>query len=465
MLMDFALMSVLLVAAMLLRSRVKLLQDFLIPAPLLAGFLGLAGGVQGLNVLPFARSPNGDLLLTSYPAQLVVVLFATLFLGARPKGPGLRGVVRQVGDTFFYNLAAEVGQFGAALAFGLLVLAPLFPQLPAGFALMLPAGFAGGHGTANVVGTALEKGGWSEAITVGYTFATIGLLAGLFGGVLLINVGARLGWTRLVRSPEKLPEVERRGFVAAERQTSLGRQTVSPAALDPLTWHVGLALIPFAAAHLVDHFARNALPGNFTLPLFAVAMLAGAGVQKALDAVKLGQYVDRQVMGRIASCVSDYLIGFGVVSIRLDVVRHHAGPILVMTLFGLAYCVLLFWFVGRRVCRTFWFERSLFVYGWATGVVATSVTLLRVVDPRLRSRTLEDYGLAYLFIAPVEIAVLVVVPAAVAHGWVAVPAVVLLVLFAVCLVLSAHLIGWFRVPATAVREGEQEIIEADSNRC
>ena len=46
-----------------------------------------------------------------------------------------------MGDTFFYNLATELGQFGAALLFGLVVLAPLFPDLNDGFALMLPAGF------------------------------------------------------------------------------------------------------------------------------------------------------------------------------------------------------------------------------------------------------------------------------------------------------------------------------------
>jgi len=462
MLLDFGLMSLLLVVAQLLRARVRLLHDLWLPAPLLAGLLGLAGGRQGLGVLPFQQSATGEPALADYPGQLVVVLFATLFLGARPRGPGLRGVVREVGDTFFYNLAAEIGQFGAALAFGLLVLAPLFSGLPDGFALMLPAGFAGGHGTATVVGEALEQGGWAEATTVGYTFATLGLLAGIFGGMVLINVGVRRGWTRLVQSAQELSEVERRGFVPDDRQRSLGRETVSPAALDPLAWHLALALVAFAAAHLVNHLARKALPGNLALPLFAVAMLAGAGLQKALDVMGVGRYVDRHVMGRLGSCTSDYLIGFGIASIKVAVVVQYALPILVMALFGLAYCVLLFWFIGRRICRTFWFERSLFVYGWATGIVGTSITLLRVVDPQLRSRTLEDYGLAYLFIAPFEIALLVVIPPLVARGWVAVPAAVLLGLFVACIALSARLVGWFRAPPTAVREGEQEILAADT---
>ena len=73
-----------------------------------------------------------------------------------------------------------------------------------------------------------------------------------------------------------------------------------------------------------------------------------------------------------------------------------------MIAFGIVYSGAVLWFAGRRSFRNFWFERSLFTFGWNTGVVGTGVALLRVVDPRLRSGTLEDYGLAYLFIATLE---------------------------------------------------------------
>src|SRR5262249_60191425 len=175
---------------------------------------------------------------------------------------------------------------------------------------MLPAGFAGGHGTATVVGEALEQGGWAEATSVGYTFATLGLLAGLVGGMVLINVGVRRGGTRLVQSAQELSEVERRGFVPDDRQRSLGRETVSPAALDPLAWHLALALVAFAAAHLVNHLARKALPGNLALPLFAVAMLAGAGLPKGLGGGGGGRYGARPGWGPPGSGTSGSLDGF-----------------------------------------------------------------------------------------------------------------------------------------------------------
>jgi ESS family glutamate:Na+ symporter len=455
---DFGLISLLLVLAHLLRSRVRLLQDLYLPTPLIAGLLALVAGKQALDLLPFSEAKPGTPAMASYPAELVAIIFATLFLGARKRSASLRAVLRNVGDTFFYNLASELGQYGLALLFGVLVLEPLFPDLNPGFALLLPAGFAGGHGTETVVCGVLVQYGWEEALSIGYTFATVGLLAGIFGGMVLINVGTRLGWTRLVRSAWELPDGVRRGFLPEQERGSLGQETVSPTALDPLAWHLALVLTAFALAHGVKDGTKAVLPGTYDIPLFALAMLVGAGLQKFLDLLALGRYVDRQVMARVGSAASDYLIAFGIASIQVTVVLQYVVPLTIMCLFGVVYSVLTFWLIGRRIFHNFWFERSLFVYGWVTGVVATGITLLRVVDPNRKTKTLEDYGLAYVFISPVEIALLVALPPLVAHRVIVGPALVLVAGFLACLALSRTLVGWFPLPANAVRDGEDEVI-------
>jgi ESS family glutamate:Na+ symporter len=115
-------------------------------------------------------------------------------------------------------------------------------------------------------------------------------------------------------------------------------------------------------------------------------------------------------------------------------------------------------FVGKKIFHNFWFERSIFCYGWNTGVVAMGVTLLRVVDPDFKTGTLEDYGVAYVFIAIIEIAVVTVVPGLVANGIIWSPALVLFGAFLICLLLSKRMVGWFNVPADQLREGEAEVI-------
>jgi ESS family glutamate:Na+ symporter len=205
MVLDFGLMSVLLVAAHLVRSRVRLLQDLYLPSALIAGFIAFVGGRQVLNVIPFQGTDAGEPAMARYPSVLVVLLFATLFMGARGGGASLQETVRNVGDTFFYNLATELGQYGAALLFGLLVLAPLFPGLNDGFAMMLPAGFAGGHGTATAMGGVLARNGWDEALSVGFTLATVGLLAGNLGGMALVFLATRRGRTSWSRRRRNCP--------------------------------------------------------------------------------------------------------------------------------------------------------------------------------------------------------------------------------------------------------------------
>ena len=57
MFLDFGIMAVLLVTAHILRSRLRLLQNLFVPTAIIAGFLGLAGGPQGLDALPFSEKP------------------------------------------------------------------------------------------------------------------------------------------------------------------------------------------------------------------------------------------------------------------------------------------------------------------------------------------------------------------------------------------------------------------------
>ncbi len=274
----------------------------------------------------------------------------------------------------------------------------------------------------------------------------------------LINIATRCGWTRMIQSAQELPESVRRGFTSQDKRRSIGEETVSPIALDPLAWHVALVLAAFAIAFFVGRGIKAVFPGDYSVPLFPLSMLAGACIQRSLDMVQLGQYVDKRVMDRIGSSVSDFLIGFGVASIKVGVVVEFAIPIVVLSLFGIAFAAAVFWFVGRRIYHNFWFERSIFVYGWNTGVVAIGITLLRVVDPRLKTKTLEDFGLAYVFFAVINVAVLTVLPPLVANGVIVGPALALIAGFFACLFASRCLVGWFRQPANAFREGEAETI-------
>lgn len=455
-LMDFSLMACLLFIAQMLRSKIKLLQNLYIPSSLIAGFLGLFGGPQFLNIIPFSAQASG------YAYMLVVVLFASLFIGNEDKS-SIKKVVNEVGDTFTVNLAAEFGQFGAALLMGVFVLSWMFPTLQESFAILLPAGFCGGHGYAAAIGGTLEKGGFEGAVTIGQTFATLGLLTGVIGGIIIINYATRVGATRLVKSASQLPESMRTGMITPDEQQSMGKSTTSPMAIDPLAWHTSLVLIATAggyyATNALQAWAAQYIP-NISIPMMSVSMLAGVVLQMILRMTKTDRYVDKQIITRVGSSVSDYLVCFGVATIKISIVVQYAMPILIMSLFGLAFVLFYLFVISRKLFHNFWFERGIFIYGWTTGVVAIGVTLLRVVDPEFKSNTLQDYGTAYVFIAIVEVFLVSVTPVLVLQGLGLASGLVLVALAAVLLIATAVKYGINKQKMNELRPGEKEVIEA-----
>jgi glutamate:Na+ symporter, ESS family len=453
---DFGIISTLILVSHLLRNRIKLLQNTYIPSAIIAGLLGLIFGPQFLDMIPFSVSPSGGQNMATYPSFLVVLLFATLFLGKRKKKMSVKKTIEHAGDTFFFNLASIFGQYGFSLLFGLVCLYPLFSYLPEGFSLLLPAGFVGGHGTATAMGTVLESYGLEGALSIAYASATVGILVGVLGGMILINLGTRLGWTRLVQAVSEMPISMKSGFVPEEEQQSMGKETVSPIALDPLTWHIAIVFVTAVLAYRIAGLLDSVL--GISVPVFCVALLTGALLQKTMSLIKIGRYVDRHVIHRIGSMVTDFLVAFGVASISVKVVFSYALPLVLMFAFGTIFTLFLMWYIGRRICRNFWFERSMLMFGWNTGSVAMSMVLVRVLDPDMVSGVLEDFGISYFGIAFVEIAIISALPHLVMKGITVLPMLVLIGGFFACILMSRAIVGWFSSSPTVLREGEAEIM-------
>ena len=58
----------------------------------------------------------------------------------------------------------------------------------------------------------------------------------------------------------------------------------------------------------------------------------------------------------------------------------------------------------------------IFAWGWWTGTMAMGIALLRIVDPKLSSKAMDDYAMAYLPIAPIEILLITFVPILFVNG-------------------------------------------------
>lgn len=449
--MDFAAMSLLLIVAQFLRAKVKFLQRFYIPASVLAGIMGLVLGPQVLGVIQWSDK------IGSYAYLLICVVFAGLYLGKTEKA-SIKTVFRNVGDTFCMNMGTEFVCFGSALLIGGFLVSILFPDVFNQICLLLPSGYCGGHGYAATIGAALNNLlGRDDCVQIGQTFATLGLLTGLFGGIACINWAARHGATRLVKEASVLPEDCLTGIVPTEKQGSMGKETINPMSMDPLAWHMALTLLAFFIGYKFYYWYKQYLP-NIELPMMCLTMIAGVIIQTILNHTKFRNSVDKHVEDRIGSMATDYLVGFGVASISITVVKSFIGPIVVLCILGTIWPLFMVFWLGRRLYHNFWFERSIFIFGWCTGVVAIGVTLLRICDPEMKSGTLDDYGTAYTVISIIEVFLVALAPQLAVSMGCTIPGAIFLAIGIGLFFTCAKVYGVHKGKMSDLREGEAEII-------
>lgn len=439
---DVGLIGGLLLVGTLIRRWVGPAQRLMLPASVIAGFLGLLLGPQVLGVLPFSDQ------LGTYASVLIAVVFACLGLGDDPHARGFGRSTAAFSAYSFATYALQVG-LGMVLAYALFV--PVFGT-PDTFGLLLFAGWAGGFGSAAAVGSVLGDAGWAGASSLAFTSATVGMLAGVVGGIAIANWGARRGHTERLGRFEELPATLRTGLVPPGDREPTGIATTSASSIEPL----GLQVCLVAAITVLGYGAAEGiglLVPSFSVPVFILAFLAGLLVKTVARRTPAWQYCDQRTLKSISGVSTDVLIVCGIASITPSLVADYWAPLALLFVAALALNLAMFRWIAPSVMHGAWFEKSLFTWGWATGAVATSVALLRIVDPDLDSRTLEEFGLAYLPVTPLETGSVALAPLivlaglgwAVAVGWTAVGLVALALPF---------LLGWTR-PRPSERTGER----------
>ena len=427
---DICIMSVLMLIAKIIRTKVRIIQKLYIPSALLAGFLGLLLGKQFLNILPFSSE------ISEYAGILITFVFGSMFIGSKTKVT-FKSMFESVGDSFLVNAAAEILQFAIFILIGVAVLPIFFTGINKAFGLMLPAGFIGGHGPAAAIGSVLAENGWSDATSIGQTFATIGLLGGIFGGVAVINIGARKGKTAIIKDVNELPEEMLTGLVKEEDQTEFGKNTVNAMSIDTLTWHFTLLMVAVGAAYLINNELKILFP-SISFPVYGIALICSVILQGILKLLKLDGYVDKKIITHIGSSATDYLVAFGVASINVSIVLKYLVPIVVMAAVGFLFVFTWFWVISPRFFENYWFERGIYILGISTGVMATGVILLRITDPEFKSGVLEDFGFAWIFLSFMDMMLVSFSPVLIMQGSGMIYSIALMIIAVSCLIICKN---------------------------
>jgi len=403
---DLGLLSLLLLLGMFLRATIGILQRSFMPASIIAGVLGLVLGPNGFGIIPFSE------LIGNYPGVLIAVVFAALPLSTQKFR--WSEIANKVGGLWSYSQIIMLLMWGGGLLFALIVLVPLF-DVHNGFGLILAAGFVGGHGTAAAIGSAFEQQGWEEATSLAMTSATIGAIMAIVVGLILIKASANKGHTNYISRFSELPEELRTGLLPENKRESIGNETVSSISIDPLVFHLALVVLVTTVGYYLSVFGES-LYSNLAIPAFSLAFLSGLVLRQLMEVSKMDHYIDKNIMSKIGGSATDILVAFGIASINLTVVANNLVPFLILILFGIAFAYFFYRFVSQLYFQENWFEKGIFTFGWITGAVAMGIALLRIVDPKLKSNTLDEFGLAYIPMAPVEILIITFAPLFILNG-------------------------------------------------
>lgn len=382
-----AIIGVLLVVAALIRLKVSFLRKAFIPASLLAGLIGLLLGPYAFNII------NSDMMssIGALPTPMITVVFSCMMLGVKRS---------ENSGKMFHDAATGLGwlwscsfmQVGIPCLLCAFLFTPLFGVNPL-FGSLFEIGFAGGHGTASGMASVFQDPAmlnWADGADLGPTIATIGLLCGIFGGMLIINYGVRKKYTKVLTEPAAAGDL-REIFAEGERE-SAAYMTVSQDVIEPFAFHLGVIGISILIGRLIV-WGFGKIFGYTGLPLFPFAMVGGWIINSIVQRTELRNLFDRGIFQRIQGMALEILIVAAMASIKIPVVIAYWAPLLIGSVVVMIIMLIWFFWLSPHVFEDCWFEQGIIRYGTYTGVAAIGYMLLRTADPKMETEAGTIYAL------------------------------------------------------------------------
>jgi ESS family glutamate:Na+ symporter len=402
---DLGIISALMLLGKLIRVKVKGIQKFLIPPAVLAGIMALVLGPEVLGWLPLSGS------LGTYAGILIAFVFAALPFTSTSKAKEVAKVKRMWG----YSQGGMLLQWGIGGLLGIVILGQIWP-LNDSFGITMPAGFCGGHGSAAALGEAFSKFGQEEVLTLAMTAATVGIICSILLGLVFLRIGTKRGCSACLTQAETLPEELRTGLVAADNRKSMGDNMFSNISISTLTFNLSIIALVVLGGYLVSKGVSQVAP-SLALPVFSCSYIVGILVKFICDRTSVTERICPETSSNLSGMFTDYLVAFGIASIKISVVTHYLVPMLILLGVGLIFTALYVYFAAKYIFKEYWFEKAMFSWGWFTGTMAMGMALFRIADPEGRSHCVDHYAIAYIFVAPVEIALITFAPLVFSSGY------------------------------------------------
>lgn len=84
------------------------------------------------------------------------------------------------------------------------------------------------------------------------------------------------------------------------------------------------------------------------MPLMCLTMLAGILLQLLLNYLNYSQYIDKRIIDRTAGTLTDYLVSFGVATIKISVVAEFWQLIAILSGIGVIVPLIIVFVIGKK---------------------------------------------------------------------------------------------------------------------
>lgn len=267
-----------------------------------------------------------------------------------------------------------MGQVLIGLVGTVFIFKPFFNE-PMAFTSILETGFAGGHGTAVAMGPILVQNGIPAGLEYGLFSATIGLVAGIVGGVWLI-----------AREKRHAYKNGKNGNAMHEVTTIDLTRLLTAGMLIAAAYWLGVFFKGVVENEILPFFFSERKSTAFSLPLFAYTLVGGALVRLACKITGQDALIDNGIILLLADVFLEVLIFAGIAIVDVRLLGEGLVPLVGVFVLGFFWNVACFFYLRPRILKMpYSFELGLINFGMLNGTSATGLMLLKMVDPKYKT--------------------------------------------------------------------------------
>lgn len=406
--MAFGLASIMLCIGMILRAKISLFKNMLVPASVIGGITGFVF-MNILSALDFDIGTDVE-MFTTIVNNLFTVSFISISLTSAPSenGNSAKSVIKgAVGLGLVWCLLYAVTPVVA------LIIVYLFGNhagIDPIYGMLVQFAFCQGPGQAAGYGAIFEQYGWENAAMVAIAFSAIGFIVAFLVGIPAAKIGIKKG---IAKNCGKINATILKGYFSKNEQTEyMVKDTTCNSNIETLAFHFALIGVCYVLAVGISKILAY-LPGflgtSMESMMFMNGMYAAYIVKWLINKLHLDFLKENTLQSKITGWTADYLVVCAFMAVSIGIIKDWIWTILIVSLFITIVTFFVCFYFGQRFGGANDFERTLGLYGTCTGTVPSGIALIRIVDPDFRTTTSVELGacnLVMLASTPVYIIIL-----------------------------------------------------------